>query len=165
MLPSVSKSSATQGDLALIRPANRDDEERVSAIARAAYRSYVPRIGKEPAPMVADFHALIGAETVWVWDGPPVHGFIVMYSGDQSIQVENVAVDPSCHGSGFGRALLGFAETQAKRLNLHEITLYTNVQMTENLSFYPALGFREMGRRFEDGFDRVYFSKRLGLQA
>ena len=33
--------------------------------------------------------------------------------------------------------------------------------MTENLALYPALGYVETGRRVEDGFSRVYFSKRL----
>jgi len=161
VLPSVSKLTATQGDLTLIRTANRDDVVRLSAIARAAYRSYVPRIGKEPAPMLADFNSLIGEGKVWVLDVPPVNGFIVMYAKGQALQIENVAVEPSQHGNGFGGALLEFAQAEAERRKLHELTLYTNVHMTENLSFYPALGYRETGRRFEEGFDRVYFSKRL----
>jgi hypothetical protein len=33
--------------------------------------------------------------------------------------------------------------------------------MTENLAFYPRLGYREVGRVVEDGFRRVYFAKRL----
>jgi hypothetical protein len=33
--------------------------------------------------------------------------------------------------------------------------------MVENLALYPRLGYREDGRRVEDGFDRVFFSKRL----
>ncbi len=33
--------------------------------------------------------------------------------------------------------------------------------MHENLRFYPRLGYREVGRRLEDGFRRVYFSKQL----
>ena len=34
--------------------------------------------------------------------------------------------------------------------------------MTENLRFYPRLGFHRTGARIEDGFDRVDFEKRLG---
>jgi hypothetical protein len=33
--------------------------------------------------------------------------------------------------------------------------------MTENLAYYPRRGFVEIGRRVEDGFRRVYFSKQL----
>jgi hypothetical protein len=31
--------------------------------------------------------------------------------------------------------------------------------MFENLAFYPRRGFRETGRRTEDGFTRVFFSR------
>ena len=34
--------------------------------------------------------------------------------------------------------------------------------MTENLELYPRLGYREVDRREEDGFSRVFFRKRLG---
>jgi hypothetical protein len=33
--------------------------------------------------------------------------------------------------------------------------------MTENLDFYPRLGYLETQRVHEDGFDRVYFEKVL----
>jgi hypothetical protein len=33
--------------------------------------------------------------------------------------------------------------------------------MVENLAFYPRLGYREDARRVEDGFRRVYYSKRI----
>jgi len=79
------------------------------------------------------------------------------------LQIENVAVDPIQHGYGFGAQLLQFAEDEAIRMGLGQITLYTNIHMTENLSFYPSLGFRETGRRREDGFDRVYFAKSLDV--
>ena len=42
----------------LIRQAMPEDAARIRAIARAAYAKYVPRIGREPPPMVADFAGL-----------------------------------------------------------------------------------------------------------
>jgi len=150
---------------ALIRPANRDDVDRLAAIARAAYLIYVSRIGKEPAPMVADFAALIAEGKVWVVGDTAVDGFIVMFEQNDALQVDNVAVDPSQHGNGFGGQLLDFAEAEARKRQISKITLYTNVLMSENLSFYPSLGYREIGRRKEDGFDRVYFSKSLFQRA
>jgi GNAT superfamily N-acetyltransferase len=79
--------------------------------------------------------------------------------------VENVAVDPSRQGGGIGRFLMAFAETYARERGLGELRLYTNEAMHENLRFYPRLGYREDGRRLEDGFRRVYFVKRLGPQS
>ena len=90
-----------------------------------------------------------------------VDGYIVMYPSDGALHVENVAVDPLQHGYGYGATLLKFAERYAREQKLFKIDLYTNVKMTENLSFYPALGYRETSRRTEDGFARVYFSKDL----
>ncbi len=111
--------------------------------------------------MLADFSALVSQKKVWVLENRTIDGFIVMFEKNGALQVENVAVDPIKHGNGYGGQLLNHAELEAKRKGISEITLYTNVRMTENLSFYPALGFRETGRRKEDGFDRVYFSKAL----
>jgi len=88
-----------------------------------------------------------------------------MFLEDDALQVDNVAVDPLLHGNGLGGDLLDFAESEAKRHGLGKITLFTNARMTENLSLYPALGYREIGRRNEEGFDRVYFQKTLLQQA
>jgi hypothetical protein len=45
----------------MIRRATEGDVGRMIAIARAAYIKYVPRIGREPPPMLADFAAEIAA--------------------------------------------------------------------------------------------------------
>jgi len=144
----------------LIRSARQDDAERLTEIARSAYLSYVPRIGKEPAPMLADFARHISDGEVWVLDDPPI-GYIVMRVRDDTLFVENVAVDPVRHGFGYGGRLLEFAEEHGTGLGLTQITLYTNIHMTENRSFYPSIGYREVARRMEDGVERVYFSKPL----
>jgi hypothetical protein len=56
---------------------------------------------------------------------------------------------------------MAFAEARAHALGLGVLRLYTNAAMSENLRFYPALGYRETGRRRQEGFDRVFFEKRL----
>jgi hypothetical protein len=50
----------------LIRQATGADVERVREIARSAYAKYVPRIGGEPAPMVADFGSSIAGDVAVV---------------------------------------------------------------------------------------------------
>jgi ribosomal protein S18 acetylase RimI-like enzyme len=75
--------------------------------------------------------------------------------------IDTIAIDPAHHGQGLGRILMRFAETEARRLGLLEIRLYTHERMTETLPFYAALGFTETGRRVEDGYARVYFLRRL----
>jgi ribosomal protein S18 acetylase RimI-like enzyme len=75
--------------------------------------------------------------------------------------VDILAVRPEAQHRGIGRRLMAFAETEAVRLSLAALRLYTNAAMTENLRFYPRLGFRRTNARSEDGFDRVDFEKEL----
>lgn len=145
-----------------IRLAILGDLERVKACAHEAYALYVPRIGRDPAPMVADFRAQIEAGQVYVIEvGGDVAGFIVLYQRRDHLHVENVAVFPARQGQGLGRALLSFAEDEARRRDLPTIELYTNVKMTENLDLYEWLGYVEIDRREEEGFSRVFYRKQI----
>ncbi len=128
----------------------------------AAYELYVPRIGKQPAPMIADFAQQIADGLVHVLaDGGDVFGFIVFYPLNGHLHLENVAVRPACQGLGYGVQLIKFAEQTAAERDLAAVELYTNAKMTENLKLYPHLGYAEIGRRHEDGFDRVFYRKEL----
>jgi GNAT superfamily N-acetyltransferase len=143
-----------------IQKARPEDAIFIRRIARAAYQPYVKRIGKHPAPMVADFTALIAAREVWsISEIGDIVGYIVMRNQSGSLHVENVAVTPERHGEGLGRALLEFAETEARRRELPRMELYTNALMRENLALYPLMGWQEFDCRNQDGFDRVYFER------
>lgn len=143
-----------------IRPAGPDDLDAVRRIARAAYALYIPRIGREPAPMVADFAASIAAGELWV-AGAPVAGFVVARPRGDHWHLENVAVDPGAQGTGLGGALIAHVEAMARAAGARAVELYTNAQMTENRSLYPRLGYAETGRAVEGGFDRVFYRKEL----
>jgi ribosomal protein S18 acetylase RimI-like enzyme len=146
----------------ILRAATHKDLPEISTCARAAYARYVPRIGKEPAPMVADFAALVAAGEVHVLlAAGALVGFIVMRCRAGHLFVENVAVRPDHQGRGFGRRLMAFAEDMARERGQPAVELYTNVKMTENFPFYEGLGFVETERRHENGFDRVYLRKTL----
>lgn len=143
-----------------IHRARPEDGPFIRQIAQEAYKPYVKRIGREPAPMVADFAALIDAAEVWVAvDFAEILGYIVMRPGPDTLHIENVAVSPPRHGEGVGKALLDFAEAEAARVGIARMDLYTNARMRENLSLYPRLGWVETDRRTEDGFERVYYEK------
>ena len=147
----------------MIRPARTTDEPAIRDCAERAYARYVAAIGRKPAPMVADFGSQIAAGEVHVAtsDDDAVLGFIVFRSEDDGMFLENVAVRPEASGAGVGKALIAFCEVAARQRGLKTVRLYTNAKMVENLSIYPRLGYVETGRRTEDGFDRVYFEKRL----
>lgn len=145
-----------------IRRALVGDVTAVRAVVDAAYARYVPRIGRTPAPVVADYGSLIAAGEVWVGDaGGRVVGVLVIRPAGDALELENVAVDPAEQGQGHGRALVSFAEGHARELGLAAVELYTNEAMVENLLLYPRLGYVEVGRQVEDGFRRVYFRKTL----
>ena len=145
-----------------IRQAEPGDTDAVQFCAQAAYQMYVERIGKQPAPMMADFAGQISDGIVWVLTVQnAVAGFVVYYSRGDHIHLENVAVDPEYRGKGLGGRLIKYVEDQALCNGAQAVELYTNAKMTENLKLYPRLGYAEIVRRREDGFDRVYFRKDL----
>lgn len=85
----------------------------------------------------------------------------MLYSRDDHLHIENVAVFPSLQGMGLGRDLLAFAEDEARRVEKSVIERYTNQRTMENLSFYPRLGYVELARGEEAGFARVFCRKEL----
>jgi ribosomal protein S18 acetylase RimI-like enzyme len=145
-----------------IRPARPEDAADAARITRDAYRRYIERIGREPAPMTADHEALIAAGEVWLAeiDGAAA-GVLVARPRGQALLLESVAVAPEAQGRGVGRALIEHAEQLARKRGLPAVELYTNVHMTENQSIYPHLGYEEVGRGPEGGYERVFYRKAL----
>lgn len=147
----------------MIRAATPQDEAAIRQCARLAYEGYTPLMGREPAPMTADFAAQIAAGLTHVYLGEDnrVQGYIVFYPQGDHMLLESVAVLPQAAGRGMGKALIAFCENEARRVGLDAVRLYTNEKMTANLSIYLRLGYTETGRRIEDGFKRVFFEKLL----
>ena len=77
-VPSMPMKAPT--DPPLIRLATLDDVPRIRAIARAAYGKYMPRSGREPAPMAADYEGEGAAQRVVVIDpDASVSGYMVAW--------------------------------------------------------------------------------------
>jgi GNAT superfamily N-acetyltransferase len=144
----------------VIRLARSSDVTAVHQVIAEAYAVYLDRMDRPPAPMTRDFTGLIAAGTTWV-TGSPATGVITLCDDGDSLLIENVAVRPGAQGSGLGRRLLAFAEDVAGERGRDRLTLYTNEAMTENLAIYAHLGYREIDRRTDDGYRRVFMEKRL----
>jgi ribosomal protein S18 acetylase RimI-like enzyme len=146
----------------IIRAASTADRPAVERIVRAAYTKYIARIGKPPGPMCDDYAGRIAEQAVWVLIASgEIAGIIVLLEQDGHLLLDNVAVDPRHQGKGIGRALIDFAEQEARRRSQAEIRLYTHQAMHENIALYSRLGYEETGRGEQAGFQRVFFRKTL----
>lgn len=145
-----------------VRRAAEPDIPALYVVAHEAYLHYVPRIGRMPAPMTADYSAAVRSGQAWVAvAGGQVAGLLVLIVHQDYLHIENIAVLPSAQQRGIGARLLAAAEDQARAHGLGEIRLYTNEGMSENLAYYPKRGYVETHRAEQAGFRRVFFSKRL----
>lgn len=127
-----------------------------------AYAHYVPRIGRNPAPMDTDYAPAVATGLVWVAERDQrVVGLLVLEIAADHVLIENVAVSPQAQGLGLGSRLLALADEQARERGLREVRLYTHEAMTENQEFYSSLGYRETHRSGDGGFQRVFFTKSL----
>lgn len=146
----------------LIKPADIKDSQAVSQCVDAAYAKYIKRIGKKPAPMLADYSALIGAGYVFVmFSESRLLGVLVTEPNADYLFIENIAVHPLYQGRGLGRRLMNYAEQIAANYGLEEIRLYTNELMIESIGFYRGLGYKETERRIDSGYSRVFMRKKL----
>jgi len=135
----------------------------VTALANAAYGHYVERIGMLPRPMTDDYAEVIRSSQVVVAesDGTLV-GIIVLAITEEGFVIDNIAADPPHRGKGVGKALLEFAEAEARRAGFDSIYLYTHEKMTENLALYARIGYVEYDRRSQGEFSLVYMRKHVG---
>jgi ribosomal protein S18 acetylase RimI-like enzyme len=146
----------------MIRPARPGEAEALRDVVHAAYRHYIPRIGKPPGPMLDDYAARIADGQAWVLeDAGGIAGILVLEETPEGFLLDNIAVAPEGQGKGYGRALIEFAEAEARRRGFVEIRLYTHELMTENIALYTRIGFVETHRISEKGYDRVYMTKQL----
>ena len=146
----------------LIREASASDANAVKACVVAAFKIYTEQIGKPPGPMLLDFLAEIEARHVWLAEpNGEVVGVLVQYETQQGFYIDTVAVIPHLQGTGVGKALLQFAEQEALQRGYDSIYLCTNVKMTENQIFYSRIGYVEYERKFDGGYDRIFYRKQL----
>ncbi|HMJ33748.1 MAG TPA: GNAT family N-acetyltransferase [Baekduia sp.] len=146
-----------------MRQAGPDDVAAVAALVEAAFAVHVAAVGRRPAPMDADhaWHAAHGEQYVLDGADGELVSSVVLVGQTDHLLVHNVAVSPAHQGAGRGRALIAFAEDEARRRGLPELRLHTNAAMASNLIMYPRLGFVETGRAFDEGFHRVFFVKQI----
>jgi GNAT superfamily N-acetyltransferase len=144
------------------RSATSADAANVTGLVMAAYGHYPGQIGMVPRPMTEDYAQVIKNNQVTVAESHgTLVGVIVLAVTDEGFLIDNVAVGPSHRGKGLGKALLAFAEAEARRAGFDSIYLYTHEKMMENIALYLKIGYVEYDRRSQGEFSLVYMRKQL----
>ncbi len=100
----------------ILREATQTDAQAAKACVDAAFKIYIERMGKPPAPMLLDFLSEIAEKHVWLAEADgEVVGVLVQYETEKGFYIDTVAVDPRHQGSGVGKSLLQLAEREALR--------------------------------------------------
>ena len=73
--------------------------------------------------------------------------------GAPSAIVEDVVVDPRCHGSGIGRAMMQFAVDRCREKECYKLALSSNAKRVRAHDFYTSLGFERHGYSFRILFE------------
>jgi ribosomal protein S18 acetylase RimI-like enzyme len=147
----------------VLRQAVAADAPAVRELTRDAYAKWVPLIGREPKPMMADYDAAIQNHRIDLLylDGE-LAALIETIPEADPLLIENVAVSPAYQGRGLGRRLVAHAEELALSRGRAEVRLYTNKMFTENVGLYEKLGYRiEREEAFTGGGVIVHMSKRV----
>ena len=145
-----------------LRLAIPQDASVLTRIAAGAYSPYVPLMGREPAPMGADYAAHIAQDICFVvMSDEQLVGFAVLISKADGWWLETIATAPDHQGKGAGAALLAHAEAFLRAEGVSSYQLYTNEVMSGPYGWYLRSGFVESRRGTEDGFARIFMTKEL----
>jgi GNAT superfamily N-acetyltransferase len=145
-----------------LRRAEPTDAPALASCVDTAYHHYIPRIGKPPGPMLADYAEEIIRHQVWVAESEQhIIGGLVLIAEEDALLLDNIAVHPDHQGRGVGRALLELADDEALSQGYGELRLYTHETMTENIALYTRSGWVETHQGHQDGYARVFMRKRL----
>lgn len=144
------------------RQASAVDAVVIRDLTRAAYARWVPLIGREPAPMTADYEAALTTHRFDLLeiDGA-LAGLIETRAEPNHLFIVNIAVSPTTQGRGLGSRLLDHAEALARDLGLGECRLHTNQRFEANVRLYLRHGYRVVAEDDVDVAVVVRMAKRL----
>jgi ribosomal protein S18 acetylase RimI-like enzyme len=148
----------------IMRLAEPQDAHGLAQCVAAAYQLYIPRMGKLPGPMLANYAEAIMQHQVWVAEAyGEIIGGLVLIPYEDHMLLDNIAVHPNYQGRGVGRTLLELVDAEAMLQGYGELRLYTHVTMTENIALYTRSGWIETHRGEQDGYARVFMRKPLSV--
>lgn len=145
-----------------LRTAGPADAGPIRGLVRAAYAKWVPLIGREPRPMLADYDKAIREHRIdLLLRAEGLVGLIETALRDDHLWIENVAVAPHEQGRGYGRQLLAHAQALAVTAGRPECRLLTNAAFVTNVQLYERTGYAVTRREAYMGGTTLYMSKRV----
>ncbi len=131
------------GEFVELRRAEATDAPAIHHLTRAAYSKWIPRIGREPKPMGADYAAAVRDHRIdLLYIGGTLAALIEIIDQGDQLLIENLAVSPAYQRRGLGSRLMAHAEEVAASLGYDKIWLYTNRRFDGNVELYSRLGYR-----------------------
>ena len=148
-----------------IKQATATDASAVRDLTRDAYAKWVPKIGREPKPMGADYEAAVRNHRIdLLYIDGALAALIEMIDQGKRLLIENLAVSPACQRRGLGSKLMAHAEEVAASLGYREMRLYTNRRFEGNVELYSRLGYCiDSEEQIGDDMIRTNLSKRIPL--
>ena len=136
-------------------PERADEVHRLTQAAFAGYAALDPPSGaiRESAELVAAQLAA-GGGAILELDGRPAGCLRWRLDPDGALRVGRVAVEPELRRRGLGRALMAWAEEEARRRDCPAVALGVRIALPGNLAFYRRLGYEVVGERRHDGYER-----------
>ena len=125
-----------------IRRGAADDVDLIHSFTRAAYKKWIPLIGREPLPMAADYETAITTHQFdLLYKEGVLAALIETIARDDHLHIQNLCVSPKFQRLGLGSQLLNYAQEMAKQKNLPALRLDTNKYFTGNVDLYLRHGF------------------------
>ena len=149
---------------ARFRRATKVDLALVWRMVYNAYSQYIPILGRTPPTFLEDFDGHVARGDLWMLETPDgTNAMCVLTEREDALVIQALCVDPSYQGQGLGRAMLAFAEREARARGCGELRLYTNSKMERNLRIYRQWGFKVTLRETYAWGKRVHLRKLLSI--
>jgi GNAT superfamily N-acetyltransferase len=137
-------------------PERGSDAHRLTQAAFAAYQQLDPPSGavRESARRVTD-DLSAGGGAIAELDGRPVGCLRWQVATNGDFHVRRVAVEPELQRHGIGRALMAWAEREARRRGCKAVSVGVRLALPGNLAFYRELGYEITGEHRHEGYTRT----------
>jgi GNAT superfamily N-acetyltransferase len=142
-----------------LRQFRDDDEAAVHELHEVAQDGIVPPADLSAIP---DAYLTAGGEfLVGEVEGRLVAMGALRRVSSASAEIKRMRVHPRWQGQGFGRELLDHLEARARELGFTTLRLDTAARQHSARELYEDAGYRMVGTGHENGFELVYYEKRL----